>query len=108
MPEEMDESARVVLEGIEDVKTPDDANALLAKLMHANLVDYQNTTGALIESYQRQISDLEATISAIRLGVADLFADRFMPTESMIKQAVFYPSKVLVDECRKNQRGPVQ
>ena len=105
MTEEMNESAKVVLEGIEGVKDADDANSLLARLMHANLVDYQNTTGKLIESYQRQIADLEARLRAIRSRVADLFGGPYMPTESSIIQAVFYPSEELVDKFRKADSG---
>jgi hypothetical protein len=103
MTEDLDESAKVVLDGIEDVKTPDDANALLARLMHANLVDYQNTTGALIENYQRQISDLQAELKAVRTRVAQLFGSDYMPSESAIIAAVFHPTRELIDSCRRAQ-----
>lgn len=104
MTEELDHSAKVILEGAGEVKTPDDANALLARLMHANLMDYQNTTGTLIESYQRQIADLEAELNAVREGVSSLFYQPYMPTESMVKQVVFYPSKALVEKYRKAKK----
>lgn len=106
MTEQMDESAKVILEGIESVKTPDDANSVLARLMHANLVDYQNTTGVLIESYQRQIAELDAELWAIRTRVADLFGGPYMPNESAIKQAVFYPSRSLIEEHLKEANEP--
>ena len=69
--------------------------------MHANLVDYQNTTGMLIENYKKQISDLQATLGAIRTRINQLFAGQYMPTETAIIQAVFYPTKAMIEACRE-------
>ena len=105
MTEYMDETTKTLLEGINDVKDQDDANSLIAKLMHANLMDYQNTTSMLIEGYQRQISDLEAELKAVRVGINQLFSNDWMPNQSAINQVVFNPTRQLIEDCRRAQSG---
>lgn len=105
MTEHMAEATKVLLDGIENVKDQTDAIGLVGKLMHANLMDYQGTTNMLIEGYQRQISDLEAELKAVRLGINQLFASDYMPTESAIIRAVFNPTRQLIEDCRRAQSG---
>lgn len=100
MSEHMAEAAAVLASAIASDSPPDPA-ALIGQLTSANYRDYANTTQALIESLQRTIADREAELAAIRVRINQLFASDYMPTESAIQQAVFYPSKKLLDSLRE-------
>lgn len=86
---------------------PENANvpALVAQLMAANHRDYVGVTNSLVESLQRQLADREAELGAIRSRINELFAGPYMPTETAIQMAVFYPSKELVEHLRKSKAG---
>jgi len=81
-----------MLESPEQVKMA----ALMGRLMSANHRDYAAVTNALVESLQHQLAVREAELGAIRTRINELFAGDYMPTESAIQQAVFYPSKALM------------
>lgn len=99
MTEHMAEATAVLAEALTSDAPPDQA-ALIGLLVSANYRDYANTTQMLIENLQRTVADREAELAAIRHRINDLFASDYMPTESAIQQAVFYPSKSLVDSLR--------
>lgn len=99
MTEYMQEVTKVLGDAIENPDT--NPAGLIGRLMSANFRDYSNTTSWLMENYQRQIADLEAELGAIRTRINELFAGDYMPSETAIVQAVFYPSRTLIDQCRK-------
>jgi len=76
---------------------------LVARLVQANCNDYAATTTRLIEGLQRSLSDREAELGAIRTRINELFAGPWMPTETAIQTAVFYPSKELIKQCRERK-----
>lgn len=75
---------------------------LVVDLMAANHRDYVAITNSLIKNLRHQLADRDAELAAIRLRVNDLFAGDYMPTESAILQAVFYPSKALRERLRES------
>lgn len=56
---------------------------------------------ALVTSLQKTVLDREAELAAIRNRINELFAGDYMPNQSAIEQAVFYPSNELVQRIRE-------
>lgn len=79
------------------------AAATMAKLMHANLVDYQTTAGQLIAGQQEEILDLRAQLAAIRWQVQEILSRPFAPAEHVIRDAVMSPNPAVVAQCRRNE-----
>lgn len=104
MTDHLEQTHKVMAEALADPASIDPA-ALIGELMSANFRDYSNTNQALIESYQRQIVDLEAELGAIRVRINELFAGDYMPTESAIQQAVFFPRKALINSIKAQSGG---
>lgn len=73
---------------------------LVVELMATSHRDDVSITNALVENLQRRVANAEAELSAIRLRVNELFAGDYMPTESAVMQAVFYPAQSLIDQLR--------
>lgn len=96
----MEEATKVLVDAVTNPEAK--AIDLVGRLMSANFQDYANTTGMLIENYRRQISDLEAELGAIRHKINELFSGDYMPTETAIAKAVFYPAKSLIEQLRKH------
>lgn len=63
--------------------------ALMAKIVEKSLADTFAAGNAVTAAWQHRAEKAEATIDAIREGVARLFADGVMPTESRIKAALW-------------------
>ena len=102
MTDHLTETHKVMAEAIADPDSIESGlGGLVGKLMHANLRDYQGTTQMLLENYQSQIADLKAELAAIRITMSDLFSGDYMPNESAIQRAVFYPNRDLVERCRE-------
>lgn len=101
-----EEVVQILTEAVEDPFVS--PAGLIGRLMHQNLMDYQGVASSVMESQEKRISDLEATLAAVRAGVEDLFTGLYMPTESAILGAVFQPSPLLIESCRKDSgRGPM-
>ena len=77
-----------------------DPGALIGDLMSANFRDYTATVNEHVEHLERMVADRDAELGAIRTRINKLFAGDFMPSETAICQAVFYPRKALIDRCR--------
>jgi hypothetical protein len=80
--------------------TTAEPGATVGRLIMANYRDNVLTTRALIDSLQGMLADREAELAAIRTRINELFAGDYMPTESAILQAVFYPSRELIKKLR--------
>lgn len=100
MSDHMENANAVMAEALTAEEMPAD---FLARLVQANYNDYAATTTRLIEGLQRSLSDREAELGAIRTRINELFAGPWMPTETAIQMAVFYPSKELIEQCRERK-----
>lgn len=65
---------------------------LVANLIQANYNEYAAVTQAVIDGQKREIAQLKATLSVIRLRINELFTAGYMPTQDAIERAVFFPS----------------
>lgn len=74
---------------VNNEKLPEDAANLVILLMQQNAADSANLTNQLMDGYRADYEHALRVITAIRKGVEDLFADGYMPTESMIIRALY-------------------
>lgn len=76
---------------------------LVANVLTAMASQTAAITEQVMDNYKAQVEDLEAELSAIRTGVAQLLAGPYMPTPDAIRRAVFYPDQKLIDEYKANK-----
>jgi hypothetical protein len=110
-PQPQDETQAMVIAMMEkanetgEAPAPMEMASLLMGLMGQGHRDYQYVTQNLIEGLQRQLAQTQAELAAIRVRVNDLFDSDYMPTESAIIRAVFYPDAKLIERMRANAAG---
>lgn len=80
-----------------DEKLPEDAANLVIEIMSANQNNLNATMNSLYEDAENRAKFAEAEIAAIRIKVAKLFENGWMPTESAIIEAT-YPSRVEIQK----------
>lgn len=75
---------------------------LVADLIAANVASLAQTTNRVIDDLTERLAQAHAEIAAIRIGVNELFAKPYAPSEHAIGAAVYSPSKDLIAECREH------
>lgn len=78
---------------------------IVVQLIMANHQMYINAVNAQIEHLERTVTDLRAELGAIRMRINELFSGDFMPTESAIMQAVFYPGRTLMEQIKAREEA---
>lgn len=83
-------------------RTPDE-QPLIGSLVTTLFANSVTTTNRLLELADARIEAAEAELYAIRHGVDQLLAGKWMPTPDAIREAVFEPSQKLIEEYKANK-----
>lgn len=96
---------QIVTEAVERIAEGENVaiSPLMAQLMMANHRMYTDAVNAQVEHLERTVADLRAELGAIRMRINELFAGDYMPTQDAITLAVFYPSRVLMDQIKARE-----
>ena len=86
------------------MEMPKGASALVVALMAQSQRDYAYTSGAVIESLQRDLNEARATLAAIRTEADVLLSGNWMPTPDAIREAL-WPSDKIIDEYRRPEEA---
>jgi hypothetical protein len=76
---------------------------LVASIFTRMAADTESVTNALLTSYRSEVSDLRATLAAVRDGVDSLLRGPYMPTSAALL-GVLWPSSDVVDQYREQGR----
>jgi hypothetical protein len=66
-----------------------DVCGIVARMIQSNYMSYANTTSALIDGYERQISELRYVLGTIRLNIIDMCYGPSVPATWRIINALY-------------------